>query len=169
MATHTVSKSGKKLGAALSGITSEVDVQSELVIEILPRGHATWHGTAAQLVAEGVLPKGFAWPDDSSAAWEQDGYEFWLMRARPSHITHREWRASARDHWRLRRSIKISNGCFYDEARLFDKQHALNQELWSRTPAGAIQKHQLARAVEDNRFQKFLALVGATPARYSIR
>jgi hypothetical protein len=167
MAIHTVPKSGEKLGASPRGAPSEVDVRGELVVEILPRGYVRWSGTVAQLVAEGLLPEWFG-PDCKNTSWDEGRFEFCLTRGRPSHVPYREWRAGARDYWHLERSLKSSSGCFWDDARLFDKQQALASELWSRTPAGAIQKHLLVRAVEDTRFQAFLSLVGATPARNAI-
>lgn len=37
-------------------------VKGELRIEVLPRMRDSWHGTAAQLTEEGVIPDAFEWP-----------------------------------------------------------------------------------------------------------
>jgi hypothetical protein len=156
MATNTVSKLDQKCGAARRGARSIVDVRQELVVEILPGRHVRWSGTTAQLVTEGLLPKWFS-ANSPDATWEQDGFEFCLKHTRPDHMTLKEWRASERDYWQLRRSLKYGGLWEIEEPQVPDISH------------GKKQQQRRARALRDNRFQAFLSLVGAKPTRNSIR
>lgn len=167
MATNTVLTSGKS--PAKAGASSEVSIQDELLIQIVPRGYAAWCGTAVQLVAEGLLPPKFAWPAKGSASWEQGAYWYSLKRCRPAGVTPKEWRESERDHWRLSRSLHAPDGRLADYARLYSEQQARRMVQWFLTPDSLPHQQKLRRAVEDNRFQTFLSSVGAIPARYSIR
>jgi hypothetical protein len=151
MATRTVTKSSRKLGASRRGAPSEVDVRRDLVVEILPGEYVRWSGTTVQLVAEGLLPAWFG-PDCKNTSWEESGFEFRLQHFRPDHMAPKEWRANARDYWQLSRSLKYG--------RLWDCERQV-----SHTPAATQQQQQQhEQALRDNRFQAFLSLVGAKSA-----
>ena len=56
----------------------------DLRVEICPRGYDWWHGTGAQLQAEGLIPADFDWPKGKEhGSWVSGRFEFWLFRVRP--------------------------------------------------------------------------------------
>lgn len=156
MATRTLSQPryqrARRLSEVRKGLTSEVR------IEIEPRGYVSWSGTSRKLQAEGVLPAGFAWPENGCAAWRAGVFEYELTRTRPAGMAHREWLAGDRDYWCLRRyRAGASSFC---EARVHQAREALSRLEWLATEAATLQLRRLGRAIDDMSYQRFRARLG---------
>lgn len=129
----------------------------ELCIEIWRDAWAEYEGTAAQLIAEGLIPDRFKWPKAATDAyWEVNGFKYWLRRTRPrghkgpikSWLELDNWRirvtAAGRDyHWCARRAL----------AR---KAEELRTE-YHRQPGEVLIRYWAAR--DDDAFQAFKLLV----------
>lgn len=136
--------------------TGRSGAERELSIEVRSRAYIDWRGTRAQLVAEGLIPPGFRWPERTErATWSAAGFHFNLRRRQPTGDKKASWATTA-DDWALRREMPgqlINAGCIYEKAR------ALGDELLRHTPAWNAQRERHWHAVSDADFQSFLAAI----------
>ena len=157
--------------AELLNAINPVLAERELHITIWHDNCAEFEGSAAQLVAEGVIPDGFEW---SSVAmpmhWEANGFDCWLRRTRPA-----GWKGSMKsyrevDNWTIR--ISVTGRTQHDMRRLELERKAveLQAEFHQCTPTGRRESDAKWRrywtACEDKTFQAFKALIpGLIPAK----
>lgn len=140
----------------------------ELHITFYPDAWARYEGSAAQLMAEGLIPEGLAWPQGAqSRAWSAGGLEYRLRRSRPAGHKGPMKSWLGLDHWSLYSSVPGRGLEWLDRQRVKHKTQALRDELHSQTPEG--RREWLANwnrwwaAHKDPAFQAFKASV--LPAR----
>lgn len=132
---------------------------SELHIEIDVRSSVCWTGTRAQLEAEGLSPKGRAWPTGRECvSWIDGGLGYRVFRARPTGYkgSYRSWQDA--DSWRLFCEVPNTPGR-HEDARLWHAERAVAQERFRRSAAGMAQEHRCMAAYNDDAFRSFLAAV----------
>lgn len=124
-------------------------LKTDLQIDIYQRAYARFHGTAAQLMAEGLIPDGFQWPKGTQRAKIQVGrFEYWLFRTRP--LGHKgpmcSWTEG--DYWHLRRTLANHPNDGFKAALIYEKQKALLEATsgitveWVRTYRRACEAHR---------------------------
>lgn len=127
---------------------------SDLIIEIQPRWKCRFRGSAAQLIAEGLIPEGFKWPARTRReCWESGNFNYCVERRRP--VGHKgpmsTW--SDGDFWVL--DVYIKGCCGFSAHLIHEKTRELNEIIrgmsleWSRTCGLA---HQ---AKQDNKYMTF--------------
>lgn len=152
--------------ASANSVASSLNTERELQIEIYPRGYDWWHGTSAQLLAEGVLPQGFEWPKGlERKSWSAGRFKYWLFRVRPDGHKGPQSSYLNVDNWSCRRTLAAQASDGFASARLHEKRVALEEELWSRTPAAQKQFNRYWAAQEDKAFQAFKATVLPQPKK----
>jgi hypothetical protein len=84
-------------------IQAEIVAQSELNIEMLKYAYVIFCGTSSQLVAEGLIPDGFEWPDKQycRVEWTIGSYDYALMRCRPPGMKGKQSVWAQIDYWKL--------------------------------------------------------------------
>ena len=110
-------------------------VASDLTIHVVPRAYTTFQGTAAQLIAEGLIPDGFKWPEGSQRVTIQvGGFEHWIFRTRPE--GHKGPMSSwlNGDCWFLRRGLANQLRDGYRNADIYAKQMELAETIYRGTP-----------------------------------
>ena len=120
-----------------------------------------YHGTRAQLEAEGVIPKDTAWPGGTQRVyWEQGLFKFELRRIRPDGMKGpmKLWRTG--DYWCLRWERKLSLS--YDEMAIANKAKEFAQLVHLHSPAGRREREVnwglYWKAHEDKAFQAFKSI-----------
>ena len=157
--------------AELIDTTTPALAERELLISIWPDEFTRFEGTAAQLLAEGIIPDGFEWPRArADSRWKANGFDCWLHRTRPE-----GWKGSMKswsevDNWTVRISV---TGRDYVELRrlaLVRKSAELQAEFRRQTAIGRCEWDAEGRrywaAHYDKDFQAFKALIpGLIPAK----
>lgn len=138
-----------------SELSSASDTVGDLgpTIKIVPRGETVWTGTAAQLIAEGVVPPDFRWPEYRGRTWTDDRFEWFAAAAGP------------KDYGSVyQRERTLAKDCF-----LAARVYAAEEELRRVRASGSLEyKQQFERwlkAQNDRAFQRLLAAVGAKKLR----
>ena len=132
-----------------------------ICIELWPRAYTTYRGTAAQLVAEGLVPAHFAFPAGSQMeSWDQGEFSYSVFRSRPSGMSGKEWRDSAKDHWLMRRGLVSGRGQGLQAATVYEAE----QELAKARQGRGLDWSEWQAALFDARFQSLLVAVGAKDA-----
>lgn len=138
--------------------------ERDLIIDVRRDDWVQYEGTAAQLVAEGLIPKDFEWPRAAAdKRWEANGFDYWLRRTRPeghkgpmrSWLELDNWfirvEVTGRDyHWRTRQSLKRQAE---ELAAAYHRHTAAGSAEWN-----ANWKRYWA-TVEDKAFQAFKAKI----------
>lgn len=142
------------------------DVQArELCVVICPYGldFSEYHGTRAQLEAEGVIPEGTVWPrPKASLQWESGKFAFWLRRIRPEGLKGRKELWVGGDWWGLRWELteRYSPGDTLDIRR---KAAELAAAVYRQSARGQAESYaklkSCCEASADKRFQAFKALI----------
>lgn len=131
-----VDRTGRHTMAHATSLSAPAQITDELHIDIFPRAYANFRGSAAQLIAEGLIPDGFKWPTGSDNTHYEIGlFSFWMSRCRQKGTTGpaKTWRCG--DYWCVRRTLtSMDKNCFH-EARVFEKQQELAEVIRHATPA----------------------------------
>lgn len=140
----------------------------DLRIVCRPYNNFAWefHGTRAQLEAEGVIPPSTVWPQSGTAvvSWIVGRALLTLRRTRPPGVKGpaRLWQQA--DWWYLRSDLQDPPS--YEAQRIEELRAALDDALWRTTPEGrrALGQRWARRhaAQQDPYFRAFLARI--TPA-----
>lgn len=151
--------------------TAAQPAERELLIEIWCDKWAHFEGTAAQLIAEGLIPDGFEWPQAAaSKRWESNGFKYWVNRTRPKNHKGpmRSWLEL--DNWFIRIYVAGRDHRWCTQRRLERMAEALRAEVYRHTPAGlrewsaTLDRYRSAR--RDEAFQSFKALIpGLVPPK----
>ena len=122
--------------------------ERELIIDARRDDWVRYEGTAAQLIAEGVIPEGLEWPRATAHdRWEANGFEYWLRRARPqghkgpmrSWLEMDNWviqiNVSGRDHqWHTRQRLKRQSeelaAAYHHESAAGQREFSTNFNLY---------------------------------------
>ncbi len=145
----------------MSTIESKAAVAAtDLVVCITPRDCERWHGSRAQLEAEGLIPAGIKWPTgENSVRWSLDGFSYLMSRFRPIGSKGPKSAWVNGDYWHLTRRLDSSGYDGWRDAKLYEKRRALEDEIFRHSPAGIEQLHRSMAADADQRFQVFLSMV----------
>ena len=143
----------------------------DLRIAIYRDAWARYEGTAAQLIAEGLIPDGFEWPQaDADVEWVASGFKYWLRRTRPEGHKgpKRSWLGL--DNWFVRISVVGRDYHWTTRRSLERKAQALAAEFHHHTPVGAMEWsakwNRYMEAERDQAFQAFKTLVpGLVPPK----
>lgn len=140
----------------------------ELHITFYPDAWARYEGSAAQLMAEGLIPEGLAWPQAAkSVDWMDGCLKYRLCRSRPAGHKGPMKSWLALDHWSLTVCVTGRDWTWSARGRLERAAQALRDEIYAQSPAG--QREWQANwnrwwaAHKDPAFQAFKA--GVLPAR----
>lgn len=131
--------------------------ERELFIRIWRDEHAQFEGTAAQLIAEGLIPDGFQWPlSKNSVEWQAGRHTYWLRRKRPSDHKGpmRSWLTM--DYWFVRVGVVGRDSRWSEKKRLAD---SIKEMAYRNSSKGfAEQEARLRRymaSMDDKGFQAF--------------
>lgn len=143
-----------------------IDYPSEIVIGIIPRGDATYEGTAAQLIEEGIAPAGFEWRKarGEGLRWNDARFEYWAHSYRPEGTSFKDWKESDQDYGAIRQRDLTLGRDGYAAANVYQKKADLANAIWRSSPAGARQFNLYYKAHVDSAFQTFLLRAGAKKA-----
>lgn len=139
---------------------------SDLQVEIIPRAYTQYHGTAAQLIAEGLIPDGFKWPIGSNRITIEVGkFSLWIGRKRPEGHKGPMSSWTSGDYWFLRRELKSQTRNGYREADIYAKKMELADAIYRGTPEFARIGNASWKARCDDKYQAFRSLVIPEPKR----
>lgn len=141
---------------------SLTSAHTDLLITIYPRARTRYHGTAAQLIAEGLIPDGFKWPERSRrTSFEMGEFTHWMGRCRPSGIKGPMSIWAEGDYWFLDRSLTSDNGRGWRHAELYEKTMELAAIIRRNTPDWEREFFRAWETRKDDKYQAFrLQLLG---------
>lgn len=141
---------------------SLTSVHDDLRISITPRFSTRYHGTAAQLIAEGLIPDGFEWPHRSnSASFTMGRFTHRLRRIRPDGIKGPMSIWIEGDYWFLQRSLVAEEGMGFQRALIYQKTQELADILYRQTAEWSRLFHRAYETSKDAKYQAFrLQLLG---------
>jgi hypothetical protein len=140
------------------------------LIGIEPRGQVRWSGTAAQLIAEGIVSPDFDWSKvGGRMTWSDDRFTYWALWHRPSWMSGAEWKASSKDYGTVQVRLPEVHGTGFSAAREYALQQELKEHRFRESPEGAKQFHRWYEANGDATFQAFLLRAGAKKQKASRR
>ncbi|MBT9505511.1 hypothetical protein [Rhodoferax sp.] len=129
---------------------------SDLVISITPRAHTEYRGTAAQLIAEGLIPDGFKWPVGSGRLYYKLGeFTFWLGRRRPEGHKGPMCSWMDGDYWFVRRGLTSQEWGGYQAADIYEKQQELAFVLYRGSPQFNFLFNRAYKARSDDKYMAF--------------
>lgn len=129
---------------------------SDLTICIVPRAYTCYLGTSQQLVAEGLVPQGFAWPIGSRHTTFTAGqFAYRVGRSKPLGHTGpmRTWLSL--DHWCVLRRLAEQVINPWHARGIYEKSAALAAALSRGTPASRHLASCAYNARHDDRYQAF--------------
>lgn len=138
---------------------------SDLRIEITPRWVTRYYGTAAQLIAEGLIQEGAKWPHRNHASSFNAGkFHYSVERCRPpGHIgPMSSWVEG--DYWRLERSFNGSNRD-WREADIYEKTMELANIIKHGTREWAITSNRWWEAQKDDKYMAHMRKILGEPKR----
>ena len=141
---------------------SLASVHTDLLITIHPRASTRYHGTAAQLIAEGLIPDGFKWPHKAArASFEMGRFTHWMGRCRPDGIKGPMAVWTEGDYWFLQRSLTADEGRGWHQAQLYEKTMELADLVRRNTPEWNRMFSRAWDTRKDAKYQAFrLQLLG---------
>ena len=148
--------------AAMCGTTPHFEQNDErdLRIVIWRDCAVIYYGTAAQLQAEGLIPKDIEWPHAAGAThWTINTFEFTLRRARPEGHKGPMKSWLGLDSWLVRVEPRGCNFYYFSRRSIARKAEDLAREIHRQTAAGQrewlLHCNRLMAAKEDIGFQAF--------------
>ena len=134
---------------------SLTSLHGDLLITIYTRASTRYHGTAAQLISEGLIPDGFNWPQGSSTVSFSIGkFTHWIGRRRPKDLKGPMSIWIHGDYWFLDRSLTSEHGHQWRNAELYEKTMALSEVILRNSPE---REHTFFRALEARKDKKYQA------------
>jgi hypothetical protein len=139
---------------------------SDLIIQITPRAHTEYQGTAEQLRAEGLIPDGFKWPTGTSRiSCEVGKFSYWVGRKRPEGHKGPMSSWAGVDNWFLRRGLTSQERDGWRAADIYEKSMALAEVIRRGTPEYNRISNASWKARCDDKHQAFRSLVIPEPKR----
>lgn len=133
---------------------------SDLQIEIIPRAYTQYQETAAQLVAEGLIPDGFKWPIGSTRVTIEVGkFSLWIGRKRPDGHKGPMSSWTSGDFWFVRRELASNKRDGWRDADIYAKSKELADIIYRGTSAYASIANASWKARLDEQYQAFRSLV----------
>lgn len=141
---------------------SLTSLHGDLRITIYPRACTRYYGTAAQLMAEGLIPGGFKWPNKASrVSFEMGAHTHYLHRCRPDGFKGPMSAWAEGDYWCLQRSLTADDGCGWYHAQLYEKTMELAAIIHRHTSEWQRTFHRAYETRKDAKYQAFrLQLLG---------
>ena len=146
----------------------------ELHIAVWPGYCADYHGTRAQLEAEGLIPDPIEWPHAAlGQRWQSGEWAFWLKRTRPAGMKGPMKLWVSGDWWCVRVTrAHVRFDLHADDIRR--KRAALRAALHQQSARGQVEWEaawkRYRETVEDKRFQAFKRLIpGLVPPKRACR
>lgn len=141
---------------------SLTSVHDDLRVSIYPRACTRYHGTAAQFIAEGLIPDGFQWPHRASrTSFEMGKFTHWMGRCRPDGIKGPMAVWVEGDYWFLQRSLTADEGRGWQAALLYEKTMELADLVRRNTPEWNRMFSRAWETRKDDKYQAFrLQLLG---------
>lgn len=145
---------------------SLTSVHDDLRVSIHPRACSRYYGTAEQLVAEGLIPDGFKWPNKARrAAFEMGEFTHFLGRCRPDGIKGPMSIWTEGDYWCLQRSLIADEGKGGQAAQLYEKSMELAEIIRRNTPEWMREFNRAWEARKDAKYQAFRQQLLGEPKR----
>lgn len=139
---------------------------ADLLVTIHPRACTRYYGSAAQLIAEGLIPDGFQWPQrDRHVSFEVGPFTHWLTRCRPDGIKGPKSVWVDGDHWCLQRSLTADAGTGWQAARIYEKKMELADIVRRNTPEWERLFFRALETQKDARYQAFRQQLLGEPRR----
>lgn len=141
---------------------SLTSVHDDLRVSIYPRACTRYHGTAAQLIAEGLIPDGFKWPHKASRiSFEMGKFTHCMGRCRPDGFKGPMSAWAEGDYWYLQRGLTAEEGHGWHHAQLYEKTMELAAIIHRNTPEWSRTFHRAYETRKDAKYQAFrLQLLG---------
>lgn len=131
-----------------------------LLITIRPRAYTRYHGTAEQLVDEGLIPKDFKWPTGTArACYEIGQFSYWMGRCRPDGMKGPVSLWSNGDYWGLQRGLTTQDGDGFRSANIHEKAMELAEAIHRGTPEWSRTWAQAYEARKDQKYAAFRELL----------
>lgn len=139
---------------------------SDLNISITPRAYAQYEGTAAQLMAEGLIPTGFKWPIGAArTSYEMGEYTYWMGRCRPDGHKGPMSSWADGDYWFIRRGLVSQARDGFQAANIYQKQQELADVINRSSPEYKRLSNRAYKAQIDDRYMAFRNRVMGEPKR----
>lgn len=136
---------------------------SDLCIEITPRMYTRYYGTAAQLIAEGLIPKGAKWPPrNHPGSFTTGKFHHSVARCRPPGHKGPMSTWIEGDYWRLQRSLNGSRGGCY-EADIYEKTKELSDVIKRGTREWSITCNRAWEAEKDDKYMAHMRKILGEP------
>lgn len=162
MAVENVPAAAMPTPIALLATTPDLG-ERELIIDVRPHDRVHYEGTAAQLVAEGLIPEGFEWPRAAAdKRWEANGFDYWLRRTRAEGLKcpMRAWLEM--DNWFIRVEVTGRDWTWRARRNIEEKAEALRDEIYRQSAAGRreweVNWSRDRKTQEDKAFQAFKSI-----------
>jgi len=157
--------------AAAPVATTEQTAERELLVKIWRDEFAQFEGTSAQLIAEGLIPEGFAWPRAAAYKhWKANGFDYRVCRTRPEGHKGpmRTWLEM--DNWSIRVNVTGRDHAWSTRRALERKAEELRAEYYRHTAEGSREWSanwdRYWKARQDKAFQAFKNLIpGLVPPK----
>lgn len=129
---------------------------SDLSIEIYARACTRYEGTAAQLIAEGLIPDGFKWPKRTKyVSFEVGQFTYWVGRRRPRGMKGPMKAWAEGDYWHMQRSLVADEGTCWKAAQVYEKTIELAEVIRRDTPEWRRVFHLASKAKKDAQYMAF--------------
>ncbi len=131
-------------------------VSSDLIVEIIPRCFCRYRGTSAQLIAEGLIPDSFKWPERTSRKyWSSGEFTFSLERCRipgaKGPIT--TWISG--DYWVFEQAVEGQSN--HNHYLILEKHEELNLLIHGRSPEWMKEWEKCCKAQNDSSYMAFMS------------
>lgn len=150
--------------AELTTPAHELPAERELIIDVRRDDWVQYEGTAAQLIAEGVIPEGFEWPRAAAdKRWDANGLDYWFRRTRPEGHKGpmKSWLEV--DNWVIRIQVTGRDVHWCNRRAIERKAEELRDEIYRQSPAGRHAWNASCgaywKAHEDKAFQAFKSIL----------
>lgn len=136
---------------------------SDLLISIHPRACTRYHGTAAQLIAEGLIPDDFKWPHKATrVSFEMGKFTHYMGRRRPEGLKGPMSAWAEGDYWFLQRRLTAQEGNGLHQAQIYEKAMELADAIGRHKPEWTHTFKRAQEARKDDTYQAFrLQMLGA--------
>lgn len=120
-------------------------------------GFVEYHGTRAQIEAEGIIPEGLAWPDGyDDLRWQSGKFNFWLCRRRPNGAKGPRKAFIDCDWWHIRWDVSDEAMC---DVWIKVKAKELSEAIYRASPEWGALCNRAWEARQDTQFQNFKARI----------
>ena len=141
-------------------------VHDDLLISIRPRACTRYHGTAAQLISEGLIPDGFKWPHKAGrVSFEVGKFTHYMGRCRPDGFKGPMSAWAEGDYWYLQRGLTAEEGHGWRNAQIYEKTMELAEIIHRNTPEWSRTFHRACETRKDAKYQAFRLQLLGTPKR----